>query len=186
MANKSKNLSVPKTVSADTEKSLALPIAITNLEYLRKLVDARPENTPRDIFWFLIVDQGICTKPVLKEMFGLSDGELTRVFYESVEDGERDYNATDTARMILTKVSELDEETCKLVPLHFTPGQEKLRALLVKCINVSRYETIMADLEDEYGIDILYDYYDDVLEDNIITEDELLDALLTYQTEHQA
>ena len=187
MRENKQTVAAPKTVSADTKrKSLALPISFNTLKDLRKVVDARPDHTPRDLFVFLIGDKDICTKAVLKEMFGLDDRKLTRVFYENQEDGERDYHATDTARWILTRVSDLDEETGNIIPLHFTSGQEKLRALLVKCINVSRYESFMEELEEEYGIDILYDYYDDVREDNTITEEELLDALLTYQTEHQA
>ena len=181
---KQNNVQTLKTVSADTKKSLALPIEITNLEDLRKLVEAGPDHTPRDIFVFLIVNKGICTQARLMEMFGLPDNELKSVFYEYGK-GERDYQASDSARWILTREYDLKDDG-EIDRLHFTPGQKKLRSLLLKCINISRFEIFMDDLEEEYGIDILYDYYEDVVDDNTITEEELLDALRTYQAEHQA
>ena len=183
--NKSKkNVAAPKEVSADTKKGLALPIEITELEELRKLVEAGSGCTPRDVFVSLLEVPSICTPAMLMEMFGLDDGNLKRVFYEYVEGG-RDYCASADGRLILTIDYEIGGDG-EIIRKHFTPSQEKLRALLVKCINVSRFESFMEELKEEYGIDILYDYYDEVVGDNTITEEDLLDALNTYQAEHQS
>lgn len=56
--------------------------------------------------------------------------------------------------------------------------------MLLKIVLVDRFELLMEDLEEEYGIE-LYDEYDNLLEENTITEEELLDALQTYQNEHR-
>ena len=74
-------------------------------------------------------------------------------------------------------------------PLQFTPAQEKLRALLAKRLDWSAYANLMNELDDEYSLDFEDFYYGasaELEESCNISEEELLDALQTYQNEHRA
>ena len=71
------------------------------------------------------------------------------------------------------------------VSISLSPAQQKLRKLLLKIVVVSRLNYLTRALEDDYGIGFDYDKYFDVVDENTITEEELLDALQTYQAEHR-
>ena len=121
--------------------------------------------------------KGICSSEMLKEMFALNDENLPRVFSES-------HNVYYDARWILEFNEDYDRETGEFIPINFSPAQKKLRIMLLKIVLVARFEQLMEDLEEEFGIE-LYDEYENLMEENTITEEELLDALQTYQNEHR-
>ena len=58
--------------------------------------------------------------------------------------------------------------------------------MLLKRVKWANFQEMLEDLEENYGYDILYEIEFDVAEDCEISEEELLDALQTYQAEHQA
>lgn len=188
MAKSNTKPSAPKnTVSADTQtskqevsnnKTLALPVEPKNLEVLRQLTKQYPWSTPRDIFYFMF-GKDICSPEMLKEMFALDDKFLPLVF-----DEWRDVYCEENVRWILEHNILLDEND-EEVSISLSPAQQKLRKLLLKIVIVSRYENLTGALYDEYGINY-YEYDEVVEENNTITEEELLDALQTYQEEHRA
>ena len=163
--------------SENPKKALALPFSFSNLEDLRKTLNRYPEDAPGTLFYFML-GKDICSPEMLKEMFGLNDEYLPLVFDEN-----RDVYCGANVRWILEHDLEIDPKTHEFVSIHFSPAQQKLRKLLLKIVLVARFEQLMEDLEEEYGIE-LYDEYDDLMEENTITEEELLDALNTYQSEH--
>ena len=187
MENTNNNLSAPKTVSADTKitmqvvnnkKSFALPFEPKSLEDLRRIVNRYPEESPCTLFYCLLC-KGVCPPKMLKEMLGLNDALLPVVFNEI-----GDVNCDANVRWILENNLLLDENG-KYVSVSLSPAQQKLRKLLLKIVIAVRFVQLIEDLEDEFGIE-LYDEYDEVLKENTISEEELLDALQTYQAEHRA
>lgn len=163
-------------VSENSKKALALPFSFSNLEDLRKNLGRYPEDAPSTLFYFML-GKDICSPEMLKEMFALDDKFLPLVF-----DEWRDVYCEDNVRWILEHNILLDENDNE-VSISLSPAQQKLRKLLLKIVIVSRYEYLIGALYDEYGIN--YDEYDEVVEEsNTITEEELLDALKTYQSEH--
>ena len=185
MGKKINNPSAPKTVSADNKTSkqgansnYSLPVEPENLEVLRRLTKRYPQDSPSDIFYFMF-GKDICSPEMLKEMFALDDKFLPLVF-----DEWRDVYCEDNVRWILEHNILLDENN-EYVSISLSPAQQKLRKLLLKIVIVSRYKYLAEALYDEYGINC--DEYDEVVEEsNTITEEELLDALQTYQAEHRA
>lgn len=187
MEKTNNNPSAPKTVSADTKitspvvnnnKTLALPFEPKNLEVLRQLTKQHPQSTPRDIFYFML-GKDICSPEMLEEMFALDDRFLPLVFDEI-----RDVYFGENVRWILENNLLIDENG-EYVSISLSPAQQKLRKLLLKIVIVARFEDLMGDLEEEFGIE-LYDEHSDIVEENTITEEELLDALQTYQAEYRA
>ena len=185
MENTNNNPSAPKTVSADNKTSkqgansnYSLPVEPENLEVLRRLTKRYPQDSPRDIFYFMF-GKDICSPEMLKEMFALNDKFLPLVF-----DEWRDVYCGENVRWILENNLLIDEHG-EYVSISLSPAQQKLRKLLLKIVIVARFENLMGNLEEEYGIE-LYDEYTDIVEENTITEEELLDALQTYQAEHRA
>ena len=177
--------SAPKTVSADTQTSkqevrqnYSLPVEPKNLEVLRQLTKRYPQDTPRDIFYFML-GKDICSPEMLKEMFALDDKFLPLVFDEI-----RDVYCDENVRWILEH-NLLCDENKEYISISLSPAQQKLRNLLLKIVIVARFNYLMGALEKEYGIELFYDDYSEVVEENTITEEELLDALQTYQNEHR-
>ena len=164
--------------SENPKKALALPFSFSNLEDLRKTVNRYPEDAPGTLFYFML-GKDICSPEMLKEMFALNDKFLPLVFDEF-----RDVYCEKNVRWILEN-SLLIDENGEYVSISLSPAQQKLRKLLLKIVIVARFEQLMEDLEEEYGIE-LYHEYDDIVEENTINEEELLDALKTYQSEHCA
>ena len=163
-------------VSENSKKALALPFSFSDMEDLRKTLGRYPEDAPSTLFYFMF-GKDICSPEILKEMFALDDKFLPLVFDEF-----RDVYCEKNVRWILEN-SLLIDENGEYVSISLSPAQQKLRKLLLKIVIVARYEQLSGDLEDEFGIE-LYEEYDEVLEENTITEEELLDALNTYQSEH--
>lgn len=163
-------------VSENSKKALALPFSFSDMEDLRKTLGRYPEDAPSSLFYFMF-GKDICSPEILKEMFALDDKFLPLVFDEF-----RDVYCEKNVRWILEN-SLLIDENGEYVSISLSPAQQKLRKLLLKIVIVARYEQLSGDLEDEFGIE-LYEEYDEVLEENTITEEELLDALNTYQSEH--
>lgn len=183
MKKKINNPSAPKKVSADNKTSkqgvnnnYSLPFEPKSLDLVRKALGLQEEAEPKYIFYFML-GKDICSSEMLKEMFALNDENLPRVFDEN-------RNVYYDARWILELNEDYDRETGEFIPINFSPAQKKLRFMLLKIVLVDRFELLMEDLEEEYGIE-LYDEYDNLLEENTITEEELLDALQTYQNEHR-
>lgn len=186
MKIKINNPSAPKKVSADNKTSkqgannnYSLPVEPENLEVLRQLTKRYPQDSPRDIFCFML-GKDICSPEMLKEMFALDDKFLALVF-----DEWRDVYCEENVQWILEHSFLLDENN-ECVPISLSPAQQKLRKLLLKIVVVSRLHYLTRALEDDYGIGFDYDKYFDVVDENTITEEELLDALQTYQAEHRA
>ncbi len=185
MNNKTNKTSAPKKVSADNKASkqgansnYSLPVEPENLEVLRQLTKRYPQDSPRDIFYSLF-EKDICSPEMLKEMFALNDKFLPLVF-----DEWRDVYCGENVQWILEH-SLLVDENNEYVPISLSPAQQKLRKLLLKIVVVSRLHYLTRALEDDYGIGFDYDKYFDVVDENTITEEELLDALQTYQAEHR-
>lgn len=166
-------------VSENSKKALALPLSFSNLEELRKSLNRYPEDAPGALFYFML-GKDVCSPEMLKEMFALNDKFLPLVFDEF-----RDVYCEKNVRWILEN-SLLIDENGEYVSISLSPAQQKLRKLLLKIVIVSRYVCLNEELEDEFGIELSYDKYDEVLEENTITEEELMDALKTYQSEHRA
>ena len=182
--------SAPKTVSADTKTSnkevyhnYSLPVEPTSLDVLRKALELRENAETNEIFENLILDKVVCPRPMLKEMFGINnDYYLRRVFREGRQKCDRRYYDDFFARQVVRLTMDRDNK-----PLQFTPAQEKLRALLAKRLDWSAYANLMNELDDEYSLDFEDFYYGasaELEESCNISEEELLDALQTYQNEH--
>jgi len=188
MKKTNKTQSAPKTVSADTNNTnLALPLssAIT-MEEIKK--SCRIEvgadlQSPSVIFALLIGTKEVCTTAHLNEMFHLNDAQRDCVFVEGCV--ARDYNITELAYHILENEFYWDAEGHP-IQLELSPAQQKLRAILVKCIKYDRYEEMAEELDENFGTDILYEVAFDMRDKFTVTEEEVLDALNTYQTEHQS
>ena len=163
-------------VKENVKDVLAFPFSVSTMENLCKVVGACNNPTPRAVFCYML-NKKICSDAMLKEMFALNDESLPLVFNEN-------RNVYYDARWILEFNEDYDRETGEFIPINFSPAQKKLRIMLLKIVLVARFEQLMEDLEEEYGIE-LYDEYDDLMEENTITEEELLDALQTYQVEHR-
>lgn len=184
--SKQNNVATPKTISADTKKNLVLDIKFNTFEELRQLVGAREEATPGEVFQYLLEDKKKCPRSMLKEMLGLSDKYLRALIYEGHRIWDRGILTTGDAIWVLTRDHELDQKTMEATPIHFTSAQEKLRSLLVKHIRLLRFVALAGAVEEEYDYSILYDLYDEIEADNHISENDVLDALHTYQAEHQS
>ena len=186
--------SAPKnTVSADTQTSkqevyvnYSLPFEPKTLDMVRKALGLRDTDEPNDILVELILNKSVCSRPMLKEMFRLdNDYYLRRVFHEGKRKFDRGFYYDTFARQVLRLTMDRN-----LQPIPFTPAQVKLRALLAKRMDWSAYDNLMNDLDEEYGLNYEdYFYYGDsaeIMEKCNISEEELLDALQTYQKEHRA
>ena len=167
-------------VKENVNDVLAFPFSVSTMENLCKAVDVRFYPTPKTVFNYML-DKKICSDAMVKAMFGLSDEYLRLVFTE-----DHDVSLEENVRWILEHDYEFDKKTGRRVPIPLTPAQRKFRKMLVKVVNVGRFEVLMGCLEEEYGVDVLDDYFYEVEEKNTITEEELLDALRTYQSEHGA
>ena len=167
-------------VKENVKDVLAFPFSVSTMENLCKAVGARFNPTPKAVFCCML-DKKICSDEMVKAMFGLSDEYLRLVFTE-----DHDVFLEENVRWILEQDFELDKNTGRRVQIPLTPAQGKFRKMLVKVVNVGRFEVLMGCLEEEYGVDVLDDYFYEVEEENTITEEELLDALCTYQSEHGA
>ena len=178
--------SAPKTVGVDTKKNLVLNIKFNSFEELRQEVKAPEQATAGEVFQYLLEDKKRCSRSMLKEMFRLSDKYLRALIYEGRRRWDRGINTTEDAIWVLTRDHELNQKTMRAIPIHFTSAQEKLRTLMVKHITLKRFEDLAGTVEEEYGYSILYDIYDDIEAENHISEDDVLDALRTYQAEHLA
>lgn len=165
-------------------KNLAININVNSFEELRKLVGAHEEATPGEVFENLITNKKICTRSILKEMFRLSDRELRYVIYEGRYLYDRGLFDNENALWLLTIDHDFDYEKMEAIPIQFSPAQEQLRAVMVKRINLIRFERMAGDVEEDYGYGILYDIYDEVEEKYHISEEEVMAALSTYQEEH--
>lgn len=185
MKKTNKTQSAPKTVSADTKsENLALNINVNSFEELRKQVGAHEEATPGEVFEHLVTSKDICTRPILREMFSLSKHELHCIIYEGPSRYRRGIHDNETALWILPRSHIYDYEKMELTPIPYSPAQEKLRDILFKRLNLRLFSTMADIVEDRYGYSILYEIYDDIEEKYRISEDEILDALHTYQSEH--
>ena len=190
---KNDNPSAPKKVSADTQTSkkevyvdYSLPFEPMSLDVLRKNLDLRESAEPNDIFENLLLDKVVCPRPMLKEMFGIdNDYYFRRVFHEGRRKWDRGFYDDFFARQVVRLTM---DRNCRPIP--FTPAQVKLRALLAKRLDWFAYANLMSDLDEEYGLDYEdYFYYSgsaEIMEKCNISEEELLDALQTYQNEHRA
>ena len=188
MAKETNNYeSTLKTVSADTKRELIFNNKFSSFEEIRLLVNAPKDATPGLVFQRLLEDKRRCSQSMLKEMFGLSDQFFQDVIDEDWNEFYREIKITEDSIWVLTRdymsKNDLERERANHIP--FTPAQEKLRALLVKHITLMRFEELAETVEEEYGYSILYDLYSDVEENNHISEEDVLDALRTYQAEHQ-
>lgn len=173
-------------VSADTKNiNLALPFSSqVTLEEIKKVCQIGDYNqAPSEIFALLIGTKEVCTTAHLNEMFHLNDKQRRCVFSEGRVG--RDYHITELAYRILESEFYWDAEGRPIL-LELSPAQQKLRAILVKCIKYDRYEEIAEELEENFGTDILYEVAFDMQDEFTVTEEEVLDALNTYQAEHQA
>ncbi len=185
----------PKTVSVGTvickyaepaRVNYSLPFDSINLDLIRKAVGSYEKATPNDIFEDLICDKKICSPEMLMEMFHLENKKNFRfVFYEGRLKSTREFLCGWRSRRILEREFDYDKEY-RPIPIAFTPSQSKLRALLLKRVKWANFQEMLEDLEENYGYDILYEIEFDVAEDCEISEEELLDALQTYQAEHKA
>lgn len=188
MKNNNHSAKLRKTMSNDTKNTnLALPFssAIT-MEEIKKSCSigvGADLLSPNVIFALLIGTKEVCTTAHLNEMFHLNDKQRRCVFSEGRVD--RDYHITELAYRILESVFYWDAEGRPIL-LELSPAQQKLRAILVKCIKYDRYEEIAEELEENFGTDILYEVAFDMQDEFTVTEEEVLDALNTYQAEHQA
>ena len=176
-----------KQMSEVGKASLALPIEITNLENLRKVLNLSDDSEPNEIFEELIGNKEICSRKMLKELFHLDNEHYHRcVIVEGRRIYDRRFYYDSYARQVVRLTV---DHNCNPIP--FSPAQVKLRALLAKRMDWWAYSSLMQDLSDMYE-DVYYDDYcfDDngsaIMEACSITEEELLDALRTYQTEHQS
>ena len=188
MKKSKNNVDTLKKVSADTKNiNLALPLspAITMGEIKKARHIGDYNQSPSELFALLIETKEVCTTAHLNEMFHLSDKERRCVFYEGRGSYGRGYFTTEQAYKILESEFRWDSEG-RPIPLVLTPAQQKLRAILVKCIKYDRYEEIAEEFEENFGTDILYEVAFDMQDEYTVTEEEVLDALNTYQAEHQA
>ena len=195
MENTSNNMTELKKVgvgpvickSADSVKvSFSLPFEPTNLEMIRNAVGSSKKATPNDIFEDLIRSKRICSPEMLMEMFHLDNKKaFRRVFRESRLKYTRDYLCGWLSRRILEREFDFDKDY-RPIRITLTPAQSKFRSLLLKRVKWADYQEMCEDLEENYGYDILYEIGSDVAEDCEISEEELLDALQTYQAEHRA
>lgn len=187
--NKTKKIVVTlKKVSADTKNiNLALPLspAITMEEITKscRIEVGADLQSPSVIFALLIGTKEVCTTAHLNEMFHLNDAQRDCVFDEGCV--ARDYRTTEQAYRILENEFYWDAEGHP-IQLELSPAQQKLRAILVKCIKYDRYVEMAEELEENFGTDILYEVAFDMQDEYTVTEDEVLDALNTYQAEHQS
>ena len=188
MKNSKKTVDTLKKVSADTKNlNLALPLspAITMGEIKKscRIGVGADLQSPNVVFALLIGTKEVCTTAHLNEMFHLNDAQRDCVFDEGSVD--RDYRTTELAYRILENEFYWDAEGHP-IQLELSPAQQKLRAILVKCIKYDRYEEIAEELEENFGTDILYEVAFNMQDEFTVTEEEVLDALNTYQAEHQA
>lgn len=188
MKNSKKTVDTLKKVSADTKNlNLALPLspAITMGEIKKscRIGVGADLQSPNVIFALLIGTKEVCTTAHLNEMFHLNDAQRSYVFSEGSVD--RDYNITELAYHILEIDCYWDAEG-RPITLELSPAQQKLRAILVKCIKYERFREMAEELEENFGTDILYEVAFDMRDKFTVTEEEVLDALNTYQAEHQA
>ena len=182
------------TVSADTRTSkqevyvnYSLPFEPKTLDMVRKALGLRDTDEPNDIFVELILNKDVCSRAMLKEMFRLDNSYyFRRVFFEGKRKFDRGLYYDSFARQILRLTMDRDKQ-----PIPFTPAQVKLRALLAKRLDWSAYDNLMFDLSEVYD-NINYDGFfldetsEEIQETCNISEEELLDALMTYQEEHSA
>ena len=183
-----KTVDTLKKVSADTKNNkLALPFsAQVTMEDIKKVCHMGDYNqSPSVIFALLIGNKEVCTTTHLNEMFHLNDKQRRCVIHQGRRQYDRGYYTTERAYSILENEFSWDAEG-RPIPLELSPAQQKLRAILVKCIKYDRYEEIAEELEENFGTDILYEIAFDMQEEFTVTEEEVLDALNTYQAEHQA
>ncbi len=182
------------TVSADTRTSkqevyvnYSLPFEPKALDIVRKALGLRETTEPNDIFVELILNKDVCPRPMLKEMFRLDNSYyFRRVFFEGKRKYDRGLFDDTFARQVLRLTKDRNNQ-----PIPFTPAQVKLRALLAKRLDWSAYDNLMFDLSEVYD-NINYDGFfldetsEEIQETCNISEEELLDALMTYQEEHRA
>jgi hypothetical protein len=193
MENTNNNLSAPKTVSADTKiampvvnnKTLALPFEPKNLEDLRFHLGVITDLSPSELFECLVEDKDICSKEMLKEMFKLDERKYKKVFLEGRLKHQRDFSCSRRAWVILDSEYEFDENY-RPIQVDLSPAQKKLRELLARRSKWGRFGYILDEIEEDFESDILYEIELDVYEECSISEEELLDALQTYQAEHRA
>ena len=177
-----------KALNNETKNTnLALPFssAIT-MEEIKKSCSigvGADLQSPNVIFALLIGTKEVCTTAHLNEMFHLNDAQRSCVFIEGSVD--RDYHITELAYRILESDYYCDAEG-RPITLDLSPAQQKLRAILVKCIKYERFREMAEELEENFGTDILYEVTFDMRDKFTATEEEVLDALNTYQAEHQA
>lgn len=188
MKKTTNTVAAPKTVSADTKNiNLALPLSEqVTMEEIKKVCHIGDYNqAPSEIFALLIETKEVCTTAHLNEMFHLTDKERRCVFYNGSRSYDRGYYTTEQAYKILENEFCWDAEGRPYLR-ELSPAQQKLRAILVKCIKYDRYEEIAEEFEENFGTSILYDAAFDIQDEFTVTEEEVLDALNTYQAEHQA
>ena len=188
MKKSKKNVDTLNKVGADTKNiNLALPFSSTiTMEEITK--SCRIEvgadlQSPNVIFALLIGTKEVCTTAHLNEMFHLNDAQRDCVFDEGCV--ARDYRTTELAYRILENEFYWDAEG-RPITLELSPAQQKLRAILVKCIKYDRYEEMAEELDENFGTDILYEVAFYMRDKFTVTEEEVLDALNTYQAEHQS
>lgn len=165
-------------VKENVNDVLAFPFSVSVMENICKDMNEILASTPKEVFCYML-NKKMCSDAMVKAMFGLSDENLPLVFNE-----DHDVFLEENVRWILEHDFEFDHKTGKRVQIPLTPAQCKFRKMLVKVVNVDRFEMLMGCLEDEYGVADLDDYFFEVYEENTITEEELLDAFRTYQSEH--
>lgn len=189
MKKRIKNQSAPKTVSADSKredlslKPFGSNITMDDLRKALRIPDYHEE--PEYLFDILIETKRICTRDHLKEMFKLEDFELRHVFYEGRRAYDRGFLTDRKAYETLSWDFLWDNMKKCEIPIELTPAQKKLRSLLTKRILLEHFNDLFEEVNDVYGSCILgeLEYVD---EEYSITEEELLDALNTYQSEHLA
>lgn len=190
MKKTNKTQSTPKTVSADTKKAnLALKpfgpnITMDDLRKALRIPDYH--NEPEYLFDILIETKRICTRDHLKEMFKLGDFELRHVFYEGRRSYDRGFLTDRKAYETLSWDFLWDNKKKCEIPIELTPAQKKLRSLLTKRILLDHFNDLYEEVNDVYGSCILGEIGKYVDEEYSITEEELIDALNTYQSEHLA
>lgn len=188
MKKTKKTVETLNKVSADTKNiNLALPFSSqVTMEEIKKVCHMGDyDQAPCEIFALLIGNKGVCTTAHLNVMFHLSDRQRRCVIHQGRRQYDRGYYTTERAYNILENEFSWDAEG-RPIPLELSPAQQKLRAILVKCIKYDRYEEIAEELEENFGTDILYEVAFDMQDEYTVTEEEVLDALNTYQAEHQA
>lgn len=173
---------VASRIEVHTDHSL--PFDPVNLDMVREAVGGRADAEPNELFEKLVLNKKVCPRRMLKEMFHLDDYCLRQVFFEGRRLYDRGLRFDTLAHQVVRLTIGRD-----LKPISFTTSQVKLRALLAKRLDWVAYDMLMQDLDEAYNLHYEdYFYYGDgveVMEACNISEEELLDALQTYQAEHK-